>query len=448
MKRSLAGAVLAVGMVGFVPSLLAQAPGPPPTIDYDWDETVQQVFYPVGAIQVKGDILEFRAQQFIFEYLRRDGSWRVRPAQNDVRPSPPRCFPPTKFQAGDLTVAACSDYSHDRAILELRRGSCDGEVLGRYFLWTREEGAKAQVSDPKDVPEVLEYAEAAEPCVSGTTSLQGQLWLAIAHYGGEGSVGVGMLVRLKTAGFAAQFLRPRELVDSSLGPMVAAGGRLWIGTYYCGEGGEYPTHGLVAYVPSSGAVRSYLPANSPIIGRLVLALAAEGERLWVATENGICSVVLPEERWTCWRIVPTVEVTESTPVSSVPAGPPRGTLRAGEYQVLWLKGDWLEVLTPDAVAGWTRPGSIRVGQPPPDDTHELLFNGDPLPPCDFLQGEPQEGARVVAESCRGFVEPSSVAAQNGWAKVWARIGWIKKANLSIVPRLVLERPGKPPSQVF
>jgi len=445
MNRHFAGALLSVATVGLMPSLFAQNPRQALHIKYDWEETVQQVFCPIGAIRAKPESVEFRAKRFTFTFLHRDASWRVEPAQNNVRPVPATNWVSIeKFQLSGFTVAACGKESREEGVLELRRGDCDGEVLGQYSLWTREEGAKAQLSDPKDLPEVLEYAEAAEPFVSGVASLQGHLWLAIGHYGSEGSRGVGTLVRLNPRDFTAELRKPPELADSTLGPMVAAGGRLWIGTFFFGEGADFPTHGLVEYDPSSGAVKSYLPGNSSIVGRLVLALAAEGKRLWVATENGICSVGLPEERWTCWRIVPTVEVTASTPVSSAPTFPPRGALKAGEYQVLWVKGEWLEVLTPDAVVGWERLESIRFGQPPFDDAHELLFDRDPFPPCDLLRGEPLDRAPFVAEPCRGRLERISEAAKDGWMMARARIGWINKGNLQIVPKLMLQGPKTTP----
>src|SRR5712692_7281429 len=257
---------------------------------------------PVDAAEISRDLLYHPARLI-------ESSW----AGPELRLAVFRAAEFTDRLGADYFLAAAS--TGDEGILDIR-GSAGGEPLARVRLWERKRLAAAWLEFLRqDAPDLTAEAlakdlEIADPEIAGVADDGAYLWLAIRYYAGEGSRGVGTLVRFDPKTNEAKVYQPAELATSSITHIVSAGGALRLGTHLQGEGGIAATKGLVRFNPASGEVRSYLPGSSPLVGRIVTALAASGGTLLVAADAGMCRVERAgsqQENWTCWRIVPTVQ---------------------------------------------------------------------------------------------------------------------------------------------
>ena len=385
----------------------------------------------------------FRAAEFTYRLLGPANQWEVvreKNAKAAAVVAPLKIYRSDRLGA-DYSLAAAS--TDDEGILNIR-GPAGGEPLARVRLWERRQLAAAWLEFLRqDAPGLTAEAlakdlEIADPEVAGVADDGAYLWLAIRYSTGEGSRGVGTLVRFDPKTNEAKIYQPTELATSSITHIVSAGGALWLGTHLQGEGGIAATKGLVRFNPASGEVRSYLPGSSPLVGRIVTALANSGGTLLVATDAGTCRVERAgsqQENWTCWRIVPTVQLGSPAPVSNRPGVPPGGQLPAGGYEVRWANVTYVEVLTADWIEGWVATDDFEdyVRRNFDGEAYELAnTSGGGATPIRLVAkpgGDPLAGALVYRAPLERVGSPTPA----GWQLVRARVGWISRKNLEVAP---------------
>jgi hypothetical protein len=404
------------------------------------------LYQPAIRIDADEHAVLFRAERFTYRFDRASGQWEVRREAN-IRPGDvPRGVRRHRHESSGNTYEFAAADDDKEGILEIRPfADAAGEPMARVRLWTRRQLAekwfdKLRHDSSAESPAELERElEVAEPEVAAVADDGTHLWLAIRHYAGEGSLGLGSLVRFDPRTNEAKVFQPSELVTSSVTHLVISGGALWLGTMREGEGHIEPTAGLVRFDPATGAVQTYRPGDSPLLGSIVTALRAEDSTLWVATDEGICRVGVEgvPESWTCWRIAPGVRITAAVPVSNRPGGKPRGQLPPGTYEVRWANVAFLEVLTPDAMEGWLEADDLEDYAARQFDArgYELAntYGGGAgvMRLVEKLGGDPLSAAQVY----RAPLEPIGPPDSEGWQRVRARAGWLPRANLQVTPQI-------------
>jgi len=402
------------------------------------------LYHPARRVDATEQGLLLRAARFTYRFDRASGQWEVHREKNfaaaEATPAM-KSYKSARLNAEYRFVARSTD---DEATLEIRRGpeeSSKAEHSAPLVLWKRKQLAAAwltllrQDASSLTVEQLARDLEVADPGVTDVTDDGSFLWLAIRHSAGEGELGIGTLVRFDLQTNEAKAYQPVALATSSVTHIVAAGGELWLGTLRFSEGTIYATKGLVRFNPHTGEVRSYLPESSPLIGRVVTALRAERDLLWVATDAGMCRIALPKEEWTCWRIAPTVRLAAPTPVSNRSGAPPGGRLPPGTYEVRWANAAFLEVITPDSIEGWMAADDLQ-------DYARRNFESDPyelenpsaggIAAMRLLENpgsDPLTGAQVHRAPLTRVGSPSS----DGWQRVRAHVGWISRKDLEVVP---------------
>ncbi len=70
--------------------------------------------------------------------------------------------------------------------------------------------------------------------------------------------------------------------------------QLWLGTYYMGEGGEAPAHGIIVQSLQELRLIKKIDTNEGLTGNLVRAIRTDtqGDKVWAATERGLNEVNL------------------------------------------------------------------------------------------------------------------------------------------------------------
>ena len=409
------------------------------------------LYHPARRIDATEQGLLFRAAQFTYRFAPASGQWEVRREKN---PSVAEVAPAVKTHKSARLAAEyrfIGTSTDEEASLQIRRGpeeSLKVEPFAPLVLWKRRQLAAAWLAFlRRDTPSLTAEAlakdlEVADPEVADVADDGSFLWLAIRHSAGEGELGIGTVVRFDARTNEAKVYQPPELATSSVTHIATAGGAIWLGAARFSEGTVYATKGLARFDPNTGEVRSDLPKSSPLLGRVVTALRAEGNLLWVATDAGMCRLALPKEEWTCWRIAPTVKLAAPAPVSNRPGAPPGGRLPAGSYEVRWANAAFLEVITPDSIEGWVAADDL-------EDYARRNFETDPyelgnpsaggIAAMRLLEkpgGDPLLGAQVY----RAPLKPVGPASPGGWRRARAHVGWISRKDLEVVP--VIE-PGSP-----
>jgi hypothetical protein len=306
-------------------------------------------------------------------------------------------------------------------------------------VWSEALGKESPGHDPD-----ADSYSASEPEVCAVADDGAHLWLAVCYYGGEGSLGLGSVVRFDPRTNETKLFQPPQLATTSITHVAMAGGALWLGTQHFGEGHIQPTAGLVRFDPATGAVRSYATGSSPLLGSIVTALRGEGSTLWVASDEGICRIGVEgvPESWTCWRVAPVVRITAAVAVSNRPGGKPRRQLPPGTYEVRWANVAFLEVLTPDAMEGWLEADDLEDYMARHFDArgYELAntYGGGAgvMRLVEKPDGDPLSAAQVYRAPLELVGPPDS----KGWQRVRARAGWIPRAGLAVQPSLVDPRP--------
>ena len=402
------------------------------------------LYHPARRVDIAaGGGVALRAEQFTYHYEAAAGAWRVTREKNFEEGDAERDVTSFRTTAG-VELRFESDADDEQGVLEIIRIGAEGpEQFASLPVWTRERVARAWLAHLQKEYSVLTFErvredfEPAEPEVAAAIEHGGKVWLAIRHYAGEGWLGVGTLVEIDVAAGTARLYQPDELATASVTHIAAAGGALWLGTHRQREGSIEPAAGLVRFTPSSGEVKGYLGDDSPLAGHVVTALASAENVLWVATDEGVCRVALPAEDFSCWRIVPTVELAAAAPVSNRPGGQPRGRLAAGRYEVRWANVGFLQVVTPDAIEGWLSIDDF-------EEYSEARFERDAF----ILANTASGGARVMRlldrpggdvlsapQVYRTALERIGEPTEEGDVRVRAAVGWIARGKLEITPAL-------------
>ena len=124
----------------------------------------------------------------------------------------------------------------------------------------------------------------------------GAVWFSISYYDGEGCGGVGGFGRKK--GDAIEYRWPKELRDSSVGPILYDGGRIWAGTYHSYEcTGEVAAKGLVVYDWRNNTLKTFVGGNNGPCGAIVHDLLLHDDKIWVATDLGLSIFNKKTEIW-------------------------------------------------------------------------------------------------------------------------------------------------------
>ena len=402
------------------------------------------LYHPARRIETREQGLVFRTERFTYRFDPSSGRWEVHREKNfaaaEAIPAI-KSYKSARLNAEYRFVARSTD---DEATLEIRRGpeeSLKVEPFGPLVLWKRQQLAGAWLTLLRqDTPsltaeQLARDLEVADPQVTDVADDGSFLWLAIRHSAGEGELGIGTVVRFDPQTNEAKMYQPAALATSSVMHIAAAKGALWLGTLRFSEGSIFATAGLVRFDPGTGEMRSYLPESSPLPGRIVTALRAEGDLLWVATDAGMCRIALPKEEWTCWRIVPTVRLAAPMPVSNRSGAPPGGRLPAGSYEVRWANAAFLEAITPDSIEGWIAADDLK-------DYARRNFETDP-----YELGNPSAGGIAAmrllekpgsdplagAQVYRAPLTRVGSASSDGWQRVRAHVGWISRKDLEVVP---------------
>lgn len=387
--------------------------------------------------------MTFRAAQFTYRFDPSSGQWDVRRESNFSSDSSQarKSYKSARLAAEYRFLGTSTD---DEATLEIRRGSEDSANAAhpaRLVLWNRKQLAAAWLAFLRqDTPSLTAEAlahdlEVADPQVADVADDGSFFWLAMRYSADEGALGVGTAVRFDPQTNQVKAYQPEALATSSVTHIVASGSALWLGTSRSSEGAMYATQGLVRFDPNTGEVRSYLPESSPLVGHIVTALGAQGSFLWVATDAAMCRMALPRDEWTCWRIVPTVQLVSSGPVSNRPGAPAGGRLPAGSYEVRWANAAFLEVVTQDFIEGWVAADDL-------EDYARRNFESDPYelgnPSAGGVAGirlleKPGGDPLVGAQAFRAPLERVGSPDADGWQRVRARIGWIAGKDLEVTP---------------
>lgn len=403
------------------------------------------LYHPARAIESRDGAVIFRAAEFTYTLDPATGSWKVTREKNAL-PTEKSLKSYSSLRLG-VVYNLKGESTDDEGILEIRSGA-DPEPLLRLALWNRSQLAAAWAAKMREeTPELTENQlvkdlEPAEPEVAAVVDDGMNLWFAIRHYDGEGWLGLGTIVKFDPKEKQARPFQPRALATSSVTQMVAGGGNFWLGTLWQREGGDEPAGGLTRFDPASGEVQSYRPGKSQLVGSVVTGLRAEEKQLWVATDAGMCRVMLPGELWACWRIAPMVRLRGPVPVSNQPGGKSGGNLPAGSYEVRWANTGFLEVLTPDWIDGWISTEDFQEYARRNFDAAPYELGNSSAGSASAMRllekpGSDPLGAAVVFRAAleRTPEKPGEPPAPAGWTRARARIGWISREGLVVSPEI-------------
>ncbi len=402
------------------------------------------LYQPAYRIEMGAGGVVFRSEHFTYRFDAASSQWDVHGEKNFTASELPRAVRSYRHESSGTTYRFVAAESADEGILEIRPfADAEGEPLARVRLWTRQQLAGAWIDELRaesprlTEPRLRDELEVAEPEVAAVAEDGGYLWLAIRYYAGEGFLGLGMIVRFDPKTNEARIYRSAELDTSSVTHMAAAAGKLWLGTMHEGEGFIGPAAGLVRFDPATEEFHAYRPGKSALVVSIVTALRAEQDFLWVATDAGMCRLALASESWQCWRMVPTVRLAAPVAVSNRPGGAPRGQLRAGTYEVRWATLGSFEVITPDAMEGWLEGDDFADYTRRQFDAraYELAntYGGGAgvMRLLEKPEGDPLTAAQVFRAPLARVGEPD----EQGWLRVRARVGWIRRENLEIAMQI-------------
>jgi hypothetical protein len=408
-------------------------------------DPLSHLYQPARIIQISPTEIVCEADSFQYRFDRVAETWdvvkRKRPFDfpppgdgddrydDDQRQAQYRFITDVRDNEVRLEIVREQDGDEDRlADLELY----DRSMTGEAWYPVEEDHFKSEAG----FTDTLEHSR---PRVTDVTDDGRFLWVTLAYSVREGNYGIGTLVRVDAITGEVKIFQPALLSTSSLSHVATAAYAAWIGTVHHGELGEYPTLGLVRFDPVSGEVKSHLPSSSRILGRIVTALAADGDTLWIGTDEGICRYRIRQREWTCWRIQPGVRILAHVPVSNRPGGEATRRIHRGHYELRWATRDSLEVVTRDALEGWIQLGP-REELPLHDhyrEVHGLVERGDPPPAAVLVFVEPGGTIGEAAVMERIQLQKLPLRTADGWQKVRARAGWIPRPGLQLKPQIVL-----------
>jgi hypothetical protein len=410
------------------------------------DISRELLYHPGQWIEFAGEAVVVRAPRFTYRFDRNAQRWDVLAEDNRELLPPTEEVEEYEPDQQDALFQFFGEVDGDEAVLEIHRSVAEGgfEVIARLRLWNRARLAEAWLAYfREDAPgltaaELAEDLSVARPEVAAVAEDGSYLWLAIRHYAGEGVLGLGTVIRLDTTTGDTKVFQPAELRTSSVTHVAVFSGMVWLGTMRWSEGYQEPTAGLVRMHPETGATVSYRSGKTPgFAGYLVTALAADESELWAGTDEGICRLGAGNTKWKCWRILPSVTLAATVPVSDFPDGPPTRQLPPGSYEIRWATAEFLEVITPDAVEGWARDDDVAGLEARKFHTAAYeLTNTDAggagvllLLPTPIAS--PLKAAQVIRAPAERIGRPDS----DGWQRCRAHVGWISRKGADVAPRI-------------
>ncbi len=391
-----------------------------------------------------GDVAQFLGSHFIASFDSASRQWQFK--LHSTKFPPPADARRRKWKSaptgGEYEFLSKSD--DDRATLEIRRADQAEPVL-TAVLWTREQIASAWLPLlRKEKPGVTARAladdiEVAYPEILGFAEDANSVWIVIGHSTGESELGLGTVVHFFPAEKRSRTFQPAELATCAVTGVTLAGGAVWVASRRQNEGRIAPCAGLTRLDPETGAARSFLPRKGPFPGSVISALAGLSTALFLATDTGLCAVKLPEESWSCARIVPQVHLTAETPVSNLPGDKPSGQLAAGDYEVLWANAGFLELATKDSLDAWLAEDDFKdlTARHFDAEPYKLLntSSGGPAPVRLLSKpgADPLGGALLLRVPLEKLPTPQGTPP--GWVRVRAHFGWISRGELQVTPVL-------------
>jgi hypothetical protein len=411
-----------------------------------------------------GDVVTTAYVGARFEYSQPDGGkWLIRPASTKIVESKEkqRVFSLDAFGAGPGGYELVGASGDDRATLALRNKGTS-EALTTVTLWDRDQLVEAWLPEMRKQKRgttadgLRQDLEVADPEVRAMTRLPGAdssvvdqpILVAVGQSTGEDELGLATIVKFDPSLKKATVYHPAgsltcevSTIGVSSNPQKISSA-VWFGTRTVREGTMAPCGGLAKLDLETRAVAPVSGAKNPPIGSIVTLLASAGQGSMIAaTDAGICKLARNNETdWECWRLVPTVKLSQTTAIANRPGDKPYGQLKAGDYEVLWANQNYLEVVTPDSYDAWLAADDFAEAAARNFDAepYKLLNTASggaaPIRPLAKPKGEPLEGALEYRAALEKL--PTPPGTPDGWVHVRTRVGWITRQSLDVVPRLV------------
>lgn len=378
-----------------------------------------------------------------------NGEWTVEPLKDASAEisGGKRGKAPFTWKGAQYALVGHSD--DDRAMLEIRKDG-DAAPLVEAFLWHRESLAAAwfpvlqKQKRGMTADQFRQDLEVADPLIYAMQVAGDSLWVALGHSTGEAEVGLGTVIRFDLAAKQAKLYQPPEVATCAVTQMVVASDHsVWFAAQRQYEGTILPCAGVMRLDPSSGEMRKIALAGAPPADSIVTVIGESGG-IWVGTDSSLCKGAATGP-WQCWRIVPTVSLKNEAPVSNRPGEKPSGKLAPGDYEVLWANVGFYEVATKDSLDAWLAADDFAEAAARNFDSepYKLLNTASP-PAAIHLLDKPGGEPTGAATSYRARLEklPTPQGTPPGWVRVRARIGWIPRGELQVMPKLVpVESPG-------
>lgn len=133
------------------------------------------------------------------------------------------------------------------------------------------------------------------------------IWGGVSFYAGEGSWGLGGVVKKTIATGEIDVIRPTGATNLSIGPVARFGGELFLGQFHDGEcQGPAAGTGLKTLQFNTYAQNYELEPVSEVCGFAIRDFQEFGGSLWVATDFGVSRLTTGESsKWT--NFVPDLE---------------------------------------------------------------------------------------------------------------------------------------------
>jgi hypothetical protein len=361
----------------------------------------------------------------------------------------------TKKHKATLVVGAPYDVAtqsdDDRAILSV---TPKGKEPITALLWNRDQLLSTWFPILKkerpdlDEGRFREDLEVADAEIYKIDESIDEAWIAAGYSTGEAELGLGSIVHFDKTSNQFRVYHPRELATCAIVDLLdvtreldknSTRPGLWVVSRRQDDGVLRACETLMSFDHRADQL-SGKSESAHLPGSMVMVMYSLNSRLYLATDAGLCSLDIAQDEWQCSRVVPSVTLKKETPSSNRPGDKPYGNLKPGEYEVLWANQNYLEVATKDSFDAWLAADDYAEAAANHFDTepYKLLntSNGGPAPirPLDKPKGEPLHGALAYRAPLEKL--PTPPGTPDGWVRIRARIGWIPRDKLDVVPKLI------------
>lgn len=350
------------------------------------------------------------------------------------------------ISAGGMEYTLTPQSDDDRATLSLSTAGAVEPITA--VVWTREQLATAWLPllqnnhKGQTAAALRQDLEVSDPVIYDLQADGDSVWAAIGHSTGESELGIGTVVRFDLAAKRPKVYQPRETDTCAITKLaIGADKAVWLTSRRQYEGTIQPCAGLLRLEPATGQTHAIALPLAIHSGTMVTAVAADTPRLWAGTDAGLCSLS-GIDYWSCLRIVPSVSLKADTPMSNIPGDKPSGKLKPGDYEVRWANTAFLEVVTQDSFDAWIAADDFQEAAARNFDIepYKLLntAGGGVAPIRLFAKPGDADGGVAGALVYRAELKRlyASTPTPAGWVRVRARIGWIERKNLEVVPKTI------------